>query len=104
MNIEVRSVSQVGASPAGASPTTFSWPSQTTVSEFSAAAHSLPGWLISYGIAPYSTTFSLKYASSWTKAPWKKKNITTFATISATVRIGNLRVGMSSLSGNTGGR
>ncbi len=33
-------------------------------------------------------------------APWKKKNMTTFAAIRRTVRIGKRRVGMSSLSGN----
>jgi hypothetical protein len=57
--------------------------------------------VISYGIAPYSSTRESKVSWLPKKASWKKKNITTLIAIRATVTIGKLRVGMSSLSGNT---
>ena len=58
MNIDVRIVSQVGGW-SGASPLTPAWPSQAS-SPSAVTAHWSPGWVISYGIAPYSTTFCVE--------------------------------------------
>src|SRR5919206_3738700 len=62
--------------------------------------HCCPGCEISYGIAPYSMTFAF---DGPLKIPafWKRKYISTFARISATVTTGKRSVGMLSLSGNT---
>ena len=59
MNIEVKIVTHQGAW-SGALPDTPAGPRRRA--DPRPRAHSLPGWVISYGIAPYSSTRSLPVA------------------------------------------
>ena len=68
-------------------------------------SHSSPGWVIRYGIAPYSTTVlvsTLSPLDNENDGPWRNRNTSTLIAMNTSVTTGKRSVGMLSRSGIKG--
>ena len=82
--------------------TAWNCPGATSVIPTFARSHSLPGWVIRYGIAPYSTTVfvsTLSPPDNENDGPWRNRNTSTLITMNVSVTTGKRSEGMLSRRG-----